>query len=76
MRVNRRSHERFLLSFIILLSLNFLETNSEGAPKPKEEEYDYKPPGYPGSATNTGISFKYYPFIVVWYNKYKIMKIL
>ena len=43
-----------------------METNSEGAPKPKEEEYDYKPPGYPGSATNTGISFKYYPFIVVW----------
>ena len=55
MRVNRRSHEKFLIVFTIFLSLSFLETNSEEAPKHKEEEYDYKPPGYPGSATNTGI---------------------
>ena len=64
MRVNRRSHEGFLFSLLIILSLNFLETNCEGAPKPKVEEYDYKPPGYPGSATNTGIFIKYNPFPV------------
>jgi len=51
--VNRRSHEKFLVVITIFLSLSFLETNSEEAPKHKEEEYDYKPPGYPGSATNT-----------------------
>ena len=56
MRVNQRSHEKFLLTLAILLSLSFLKANAGGDSKPpKEEEYDYKPPGYPGSATNTGI---------------------
>lgn len=53
MRVNQRSHEKFLLTLAILLSLSFLKANAGGDSKPKEEEYDYKPPGYPGSATNT-----------------------
>ena len=55
MRVNQRSHEKFLLTLAILLSLSFLKANAGGDSKPKEEEYDYKTPGYPGSATNTGI---------------------
>ena len=45
-----------LVVTLVLFSIAFSVTNGEEPKKPKEEEYDYKPPGYPGSATNQGKS--------------------
>ena len=56
MRVNRPSNG--LVVFVALLSIFIPETHSDTEPViPKAEEYDYKPPGYPGSATNEGMFF-------------------
>jgi len=53
MRVNRFIFTtNGLVVTLVLFSIAFSVTNGEEPKKPKEEEYDYKPPGYPGSATN------------------------
>ena len=53
MRVNRNILTNGL-AIILVLSLSFSVSRCEEAKKPNEEEYDYKPPGYPGSGTNQG----------------------
>lgn len=51
MRVNRNILTNGL-AIIVILSLSLSVSRCEEAKKPNEEEYDYKPPGYPGSGTN------------------------
>lgn len=53
MRVNRIIlTTNGLVVVLAILSITFSVTNCEEPKKPKEEEYDYKPAGYPGSGTN------------------------
>jgi len=52
MRVNRHNVANGFIIILAILSITFSRTNSEEAKKPKAEEYDVKPPGYPGSGTN------------------------
>ena len=55
MRVNRSIlTTNGLVVILAILSISFSVINCEEPKKPKEEEYDYKPPGYPGSGTNQG----------------------
>ena len=54
MRVNRRNVGNGFIIILAILSITFSRTNSEEVKKPKADEYDVKPPGYPGSGTNQG----------------------
>ena len=73
----RLLHRRFTITngliLLAVLSLVLSVVKSEEGKK-KEEEYDYKPPGYPGSDTSTGenilkliqieIFYEYFGYII------------